>query len=92
MDKYLEDLRQKQRKLTFLLGEKVENLYKSGLLRFLYTSDSVKEEEEVLRLLRFIGYLEERITKLTQINSKDDELAYQGVSQNTEESEEAGSR
>lgn len=87
MEQHLQELRQKQRKLTFLLGEKIENLYTSGLLRFLYTSDGVKDEEEVLKLLRLLGYIEERIAKLSHFYGED-ELGSDTLAQEAEEKEE----
>lgn len=86
MERHLEELRQKQRKLTFLLGGTIHRLYKAGAVRFLYTSEGVKEEEEVLRLLRFLDYIEERISKLEQIYS--DEGLKQALSQEPEEAQE----
>lgn len=89
MEQRLEELRQKQKKLIFLLGEKVEGLYRSGLLRFLYTSEGVKDEEDVLKLLRFLGYIEDRITKIVQICGEEDALTADGLAQKADEEEEA---
>lgn len=60
MEQSMEELVQKQKKLTFLLGEKMYQLHKSLAVRFLYTSEGVSEESEVLKLLRLLDYLEDR--------------------------------
>lgn len=74
MDRRIEEMRQKQKKLTLLLGEKVYRLYKSQGVRLLYTSEGVYEEEEVRKLVRLLDYLDERIQKFEELYG-DDEAA-----------------
>jgi hypothetical protein len=59
----LEDLKRKNRKLTFYLGDLVYKLYVSQSLRFFYTSDGLEQEKEVKRLLQLLDYLRERMEK-----------------------------
>lgn len=67
MEDHVAELRQKQKKLTFLLGDKVRRLYKSQAVRFLYTSDGVEDEEDINKLIRLLEYLNDRIRKLEEI-------------------------
>lgn len=73
MDHRVEELLEKQKKLTFVLGETLYRLYRSQAVRFLYTSDSVEEEEGVRKLVRLLEYLEDRIRKFEEIYGKEDE-------------------
>lgn len=75
MEQHIEELRQKQRKLTLVLGDKIYRLYRAQAIRFLYTSDGVVEEDEVNKLIRLLDYLDERIQKLEEIYRTDDESA-----------------
>ncbi|MBF0521939.1 MAG: hypothetical protein HQL24_02665 [Candidatus Omnitrophica bacterium] len=64
MKKQLDDLQLKKKKLLFLLGEAMSSLYKAQKLRVLYTSDAVDSEAEVLKLLRLMEHLQDKIKKL----------------------------
>ena len=68
----MEELSRKHRKLVFLLGEVLYKLYRSELVRFLYTSDGVKDEEEVDKIISLLGYLDGRIVKSGSVRDKKD--------------------
>lgn len=75
MEQRVEELRQKQKKLTFALGDKIRRLYKSQGVRFLYTSEGVEDEEGVNKLIRLLDYLDERIEKFEEIYGQADDQA-----------------
>lgn len=63
----LEDLKRKNRKVTFYLGDLIYKLYVSQSLRFFYTSEGLEQEKEVKRILRLLDYIRERIEKLEYV-------------------------
>jgi hypothetical protein len=65
----LQELRSKQRKLTFVLGELLYGLYKVQHIRFLYTSYGVKREREVEKILKLLNHLTNRMKKFQELYS-----------------------
>ncbi|MBF0477922.1 MAG: HEAT repeat domain-containing protein [Candidatus Omnitrophica bacterium] len=72
MEQQLEELRLKEKKLIYLLGETMFNLYKSQGVRFLYTSAGEEKEKEVTKLVRLLDYIEDRIVKIEEIYNEED--------------------
>ena len=69
LESQLEELKRKQKKVFFVLGEMLYNLNQNGNVRFLYTSQGVAHEKEVDKTLRLLGYLAERIDKFEGLSS-----------------------
>ena len=88
MEQSLEELAQKQKKLTFLLGEKMRELYKSSAVRFLYTSEGVSEESEVLKLIKLLDYLEDRTQIYKELYCEEEEESPEEEEVEVEEKEE----
>lgn len=66
----LDELRQKERKIVFHLGETIYKLYKNENIRFLYTSDGVDQEREVRKVLKLLDYMADRIKTFEEIYLK----------------------
>lgn len=66
MEQQLKELELKQRKLIFMLGEKLFDLLRTDDVRFRYTADGIDRQKEVDKLLTLMNYLEDRIEKLDE--------------------------
>ena len=71
MPNQLDDLKRKNKKLKYLLGELVHKLHTEESIRFLFTSQGVNEENNVKKTLELLNYLEKRILNLEEINDID---------------------
>ncbi|MBF0571449.1 MAG: HEAT repeat domain-containing protein [Candidatus Omnitrophica bacterium] len=73
MDQHLQELKSKQRKLIFLFGEAVYKLYKSKEISFGFASEDRPKEQEIEKITRLLDYLDERITKIEELEDEDEE-------------------
>ncbi|MBF0511515.1 MAG: HEAT repeat domain-containing protein [Candidatus Omnitrophica bacterium] len=77
MDDQLQDLKSRHRKLVFLFGEAVHQLYKSEDIRFIYSSGVGEKKEEIQKLVMLLDYLNERIMQIepeeTEVLAEEDE-------------------
>jgi hypothetical protein len=63
LDNFLEDLKQKQRKLIFHFGEMIYGSLKSERIELAFPGEHSSEEKETVKLLKLLRYMEERIRK-----------------------------
>ena len=62
----MNDINSKQKKLFYYLGNLLFELHKDNAVRFLYTTDGAKQEEEVEKVMGLLAYLDERKNYLQQ--------------------------
>ncbi|MBF0503601.1 MAG: HEAT repeat domain-containing protein [Candidatus Omnitrophica bacterium] len=74
MEPQLQELKDKHRKLVFLFGEQIHQLYKSQDINFIFSPEGRLKEKEIDRLIRLLDYLDERISDLQEDGLEEDEL------------------